>query len=80
MNAHGEESLAEFLDLDALFGRHERHVVHLDMDHDDALVKDLVVLEVMQQRARNRINARGQEHRGARHAHGCLLGAFQEQA
>ena len=79
MDVHREEALAELLDFDALVGRHERRVLDGHMHQQHALVQHLVVLEIVQQRAGNRIAARGQEHGGAGHAHRRLLGAFQEQ-
>ena len=44
------EALAELADFEALLVRNMRHVLGLDLHHDDALVQYLVVLEGMQQR------------------------------
>ena len=79
MEAQGIKALAEFLDLDALRGRHERRIVHHHLSRDDALVQDLVVLQIVQQRTGNHIAARAQEHGGARDAPGVFVGAVQEQ-
>ena len=42
-------------------------------------MQHLVVLEIVQQRARHDVGARRQEHAQARHAGGALVGALQEQ-
>src|SRR3569832_1878594 len=79
MHRHTEETLAELLHLDALFGLHEGRVVDRDMGEDHALMQHAIVLQIVQQRGRYDIGARVEEHGRAGDAHRRLIGALEEE-
>src|SRR4029077_7996763 len=61
MNANAEESLAELFDLDASLGSDRRRLFDRDVSQKDTLVQHLVVLQIVQKRAGNRVAPRGEK-------------------
>ena len=58
MHSDGVEAFAQFFDVQPPLRRHQRRVVDCHIHDHDPFVKDLVVLEVVQQRTGNDIGAR----------------------
>ena len=79
MDLHREEALAELLDFDAPARRHDGRVLDIDMHQHDALVQNLVVLEIVQKGAGHRIVAGGKEDSCARDPGGRFLGALHKE-
>ena len=77
-NDHPEEALAIIADLAALLVADIRDVLDPDGEQDDALVKHLVVLEVVEQRVRHAAGRAGHEDGGALHARGAGRGGLDE--
>jgi acetyl esterase/lipase len=57
------ESIGQLLDRSSTFVRHTRRVLKLDAQDDIHGMQDLVVLQVMEQRAGNVVRGAGKEHR-----------------
>ena len=75
---HGVEALAQAPHLDTPRLGDARHVHGQHVHQDDALVQNLVVLEVVQQGERNGADVAGHEHRGAGDAQRRALHALEE--
>ena len=76
MGDHRMEALAQTLDLDPVGVGHDRHVHRVDLQDDDALVQDLVVLEIVQEGGRGVAGVGGQEDGGAGDSVRCALHAL----
>jgi hypothetical protein len=72
------KTLAELFHFQPPLRGDQRRVIHRHIHDHDTFMQNLIVLEIVQQRAGNDIGARRQEHPQARHADGALVGPLQE--